>query len=223
VRLLFIGNSYTARHDLPKLIAEMAASATPPTRIESELIFAGGASLRRHWNAGRALAAIEAGGWDYVVLQEQSTLPIKNRARFHENVRLFDAAIRGVGATTALYLTWARAGSPMLQEAITQAVMDIANELHSLVIPVGIAWQSVLQDHPQIALHLPDGSHPTAAGAYLTACVFVATLLGISPMGLMTPPALKLDERTASALQRCAEAAVRHYRPGSERAGVRAT
>ncbi|HZP85353.1 MAG TPA: hypothetical protein VFB54_00935 [Burkholderiales bacterium] len=223
MRLLFIGNSYTARHDLPRLIAEMAASATPPCSIESELIFAGGASLRRHWNAGRALAAIERGGWDYVILQEQSTLPIKNRVRFHENVRLFDAAIRDAGAATALYLTWARAGSPMLQEAITRAVTDIADDLHALVIPAGVAWQAVLRDHPEIALHLPDGSHPTSAGAYLTACVFVATLLGVSPIGLAVPRALALEQATASVLQRCADAAVRHGGPGNERAGVRAT
>jgi hypothetical protein len=45
------------------------------------LISAGGASLRKHLNAGEALKAIQAGQYDCVVLQEQSTLPIKNAKR----------------------------------------------------------------------------------------------------------------------------------------------
>ena len=53
-----------------------------------------------HFNASLALKAIEAGGWDYVVLQEQSTLPVKNRERTHENIRLFDEAIRAAAART---------------------------------------------------------------------------------------------------------------------------
>src|SRR5262245_54085065 len=86
--VLFIGNSFTARNDLPGLIAGLAEARG--LRIEHRLISAGGASLRMHWNKGEALQAIRTGGYDYVVLQEQSTLPIKNAARMHENVRLFD-------------------------------------------------------------------------------------------------------------------------------------
>lgn len=32
-----------------------------------------------------------------VVHQEQNTLPVKNAKRMHENVRLFDGAIKGAG------------------------------------------------------------------------------------------------------------------------------
>ena len=65
-------------------------AATRGKNIEHRLISAGGASLRRHWNGGEAPKAIKDGHYDYVVLQEQSTLPIKNAKRMHENVRLFD-------------------------------------------------------------------------------------------------------------------------------------
>src|SRR5437868_11228809 len=96
--VLFVGNSFTARNDLPGLIANLAARKGNVLR--HELISAGGASLRTHWNAGKAQKSIESGSYDYVVLQEQSTLPIKNPHRMHENVRLFDEAIRAVGAKT---------------------------------------------------------------------------------------------------------------------------
>src|ERR1041385_7943569 len=106
MKALFIGNSFTAPNDLPGMIASMATAGGHT--LEHRLIWAGGASLRMHWNKGEAAAAIREGCWDYVVLQEQSTLPVKNAARMHENIRLFDEMIRASGAKTALYMTWAR-------------------------------------------------------------------------------------------------------------------
>jgi hypothetical protein len=91
LKALFIGNSFTARNDLPALIARLAEARGKG--LEHRLISAGGASLRTHWNAGKARQAIREGQYDCVVLQEQSTLPVKNATRMHENVRLFDEAI----------------------------------------------------------------------------------------------------------------------------------
>src|SRR6516164_2256036 len=109
-RLLFIGNSFTARNDLPGLLRQLAAARGHV--LEHRLISAGGASLRMHWNKGEAPRAIEEKKYDYVVLQEQSTLGFKNPARMHENVTLFDQAIKASGARTVLYMTWARKNTP---------------------------------------------------------------------------------------------------------------
>lgn len=180
--VLFIGNSFTARNDLPGLIAQLAAERG--CALTSRLISAGGASLRRHWNAGSARHAIAEGGFDHVVLQEQSTLPLKNPQRMHESVRLFDEVIRAAGATTVLYLTWARQHAPESQDAITRAYLDIGRELHATVVPVGVAWKQVLARPPAPILHDRDGSHPSPAGTYLAACVFVHVLFGVDPRGL---------------------------------------
>ena len=139
LKALFIGNSFTARNDLPGLVAQLAAARG--RRLEHRLISAGGASLRTHWNAGVALEAIRGGQYDHVVLQEQSTLPIKNARRMHENVRLFDEAIKAAGAQTTLYMTWARRNAPQSQQAITDAYAGIGRELAATVVPVGLAWQ----------------------------------------------------------------------------------
>jgi hypothetical protein len=108
-------------------------------------ISAGGASLRTHWNAGEALKAIQNGQYDYVVLQEQSTLPVKNAKRMHENIRLFDEAIKAAGAKTVLYMTWARRHAPETQHAITDAYTSIGRELGGTVVPVGVALQNLLR------------------------------------------------------------------------------
>jgi hypothetical protein len=179
---LFIGNSFTARNDLPGLIAQLAAARGKSLR--HRLISAGGASLRTHWNAGEARKAIAEGSYDVVVLQEQSTLPVKNAARMHENVRLFDEAIQAAGAKTVLYMTWARQHAPESQQAITEAYTRIGRELGATVVPVGAAWQSLLRKHDQPVLHDRDGSHPTLAGSYLAACVFLAVLFKENPVGI---------------------------------------
>src|SRR5262245_45500315 len=71
LKALFVGNSFTARNDLPGLVAQLAAARG--RRLEHRLISAGGASLRTHWNAGVALEVIQGGQYDHVILQEQST------------------------------------------------------------------------------------------------------------------------------------------------------
>lgn len=182
LKMLFIGNSFTARNDLPGLIAKLLAARGKP--LEHWLISAGGASLRTHWNAGHALKAIQSGRYDHVVLQEQSTLPVKNANRMHENIRLFDEAIKAAGARTVLYITWARQHEPESQEIITDAYTGIGRELGALLVPVGLAWQRFLGKYDRPVLHDKDKSHPTLAGSYLAACVFLAVLFGESPVGL---------------------------------------
>ena len=182
MQVLFIGNSFTARNDVPGLIARLAEARSK--RLEHRLISAGGASLRMHWNRGDAQKEIERTRYDWVVLQEQSTLPVKNAARMKENVRLFDEAIRASGARMALYLTWARTSAPASQAAITDAYTSIGDELGATVVPAGVAWEKVLAMPKHPVLHDKDGSHPTLAGSYLAACVFLAVLFGENPVGI---------------------------------------
>ncbi len=184
LKLLFIGNSFTQRNNVPKLLAELAAARG--IQVDHELISAGGASLRRHWNGGRAIAAIETGAFDYVVLQEQSTLPVKNAARMADNVRLFAELIKQHGAKPVLYMTWARKNAPDAPQAITTAYESIGQEVGAIVVPVGRVWQAYLAKHDEPELYDRDGSHPTLAGSYLAACVFLARLLGATPVGIQS-------------------------------------
>ena len=201
MKILFIGNSFTARNNVPGLIANMAAARGHT--LEHRLISAGGASLRMHWHKGDAPKAIEQKRWDYVVLQEQSTLPVKNAQRTKENIRLFDEAIKASGAKMALYLTWARQKVPETQKALTDCYTSIGEELGATIIPAGVAWERLLRkkDHP--VLHDKDGSHPTLAGSYLAACVFFAVLFDESPVGIpfpskaLTPADVELLQKTA--------------------------
>lgn len=201
IRMLFIGNSFTARNDLPGMIAGMAAAKG--IVIEHDLISAGGASLRMHWNKGEAIQAIRVGKYDYVVLQEQSTLPVKNAVRMRENILLFDEEILKTGARTVLYMTWARSDAPETQEVISRAYTDIGREIGATIVPAGIAWQKFLKTHSHPQLHDRDRSHPTLAGSYLAACVFYAALFGKDARKI-TIHIEGLDEKDAALLRAAA-------------------
>jgi hypothetical protein len=204
--ILFIGNSFTARNNVPQLLTDLAAARGHPMRFD--LISAGGASLRMHWNKGQALEAIRHNRYQWVVLQEQSTLPVKNATRMHENITLFHEPIVQSGAKMALYLTWARRNAPQSQQAITTAYESIGQTLAATVVPAGVAWQRFLVKHDSPVLHDKDMSHPTLAGSYLAACVFLATLFDENPKGIATElPGISATERVA--LQREAWAAAR--------------
>ena len=204
-RILFVGNSFVSRNDLPRLVADLAGSAG--RAVETAAIVAGGASLRRHVNAGAVSQALGGSRWDFVVLQEQSTLPIKNRKRYHENVRELDPQIRAAGAATVLYMTWARRAAPQSQGQITEAVRAIGEEIGARVAPVGVAWEAVAATHPQIDLFVADGSHPTAAGSFLAACVLCATILDDVEHPLTAPASLKVDATSAAVLMAAARQA----------------
>lgn len=194
LRVLFIGNSYTYYNNLPRMLAGLAASAKPTRVLETEMVAVGGATLKRLWDIGQAQQALARGKWDYVVLQEQSTLgmskfvdgipQINDPAEFHAAARIYDSEIKRLGAKTLFYMTWARQNNPASQIQLAEAYTKIGMELNAPVAPVGLAWQAALKARPDLALHVEDKSHPNPAGSYLAACVFYAVLYGQSPEGL---------------------------------------
>lgn len=208
-RVLFVGNSFTARNDLPALLAQLV-SAGGKGVLEYELISAGGASLRMHLNRGEAAERLQRESWDYVALQEQSTLPIKNAQRMGENIRDFDALIKEAGARTVLYMTWARQDAPQTQQALSDAYIRIGRELQALVVPAGLAWQQCLQARPEIVLHDKDKSHPTLEGSYLAACAFYASLFA-GRAKKMPGAAIELAAGTKNALQEIAQQTVKAF------------
>jgi hypothetical protein len=184
IRVLFIGNSYTYVNDLPWLTQELAESAKETRTLETEMVVVGGATLKSHWKRGKALRLLRAKRWDYVVLQEQSTLPITNPKEMYKYASLFDAEIKQVNSQTVFYLTWANQNQPETQQILTDSYMTIAKELKAKVAPVGIAWQKVQEANPKLNLYSPDQSHPSPIGSYVAACVFYTEILQNSPVGL---------------------------------------
>lgn len=183
-RVLFIGNSYTYENDLPGMVARAAASTTRPVRLQVESVTTGGKNLRWHWEQGDALARIEAGHFDHVVIQGHSLEPILERDDFRRYASRFARAARAQGARPVLYMTWARAEGDALytvpdvgrnpaqmQARVAEGYASVARATGAELAPVGLAWYRARRALPWLSLHAADGSHPSRSGSYLAACV----------------------------------------------------
>jgi hypothetical protein len=191
-RVLFIGNSYTYFHNLPEMFAKLAAAGGE--RVEVRMVAPGGWRLKDHWEKGDARKALRDGEWDYVVLQDQSTLGVTcfvdgqprvtSDEVFRPAAEQWAAEIAKMGATPVFYLTWARKATPEDQKILSGAYLRAAHATGARVAPVGIAWAEVRSLEPSLELYIDDGSHPSAAGSYLAACALYGTLFEKSPEGL---------------------------------------
>ncbi len=189
IRVLFIGNSYTAplKSALPALLKQ-----SPNSAAELQFITRGGFTLQKHLDSEATRDAIRTGNWNYVVLQEQSQTPAlggAHTASFQKSTAELCELISDADATPVLYLTWGRKDGDKrnpellpdyatMQSKLTEAYTTAAEENDALLAPIGNVWSKVREQDPALgeALYRPDGSHPSAKGTFLVACVFLHTL-----------------------------------------------
>jgi len=209
-KVLFIGNSHTYLHQMPRMIVKLAAAEHRGFSLVVDQCTGNGVSLEWHWHNRRTREMIAGNTWDYVVLQDRSGGPLEDRASFDRHARLLDGEIKKQGAGTLFYLTWANRSRPDTQAVLTEAYMAAARRLGAGLAPVGVAWQNVLEKKPDFDLYHKDGRHAGPAGAYLAACVFYAVLFNTSPAGLPATFTIRgklrvdLDDAHALLLQRIA-------------------
>jgi hypothetical protein len=184
LKVLFIGNSRTRYFDIPNQIKQLASLET--RKLEVRTVAFDGWTLESHWNSpnSAALQAIREGGWDDVVLQELSSRPVLENAKFVTSVKNFNAEIKKIGARTVLYENWWRKDLTYTQAQLTSTYKTLADEIGAAISPVGSAWLESLSTNPTSSLFDPDGNHATALGAYLTACEFYAFFYEKTPKGL---------------------------------------
>ncbi len=189
-RILFIGNSYTQRNQLPLMLQNLVHSVG--VHIECHSYASGGQTLVGHAQDKNLISIIKEQHWHIVVLQEQSIIPAleSERLGMYQAVRYLDWYIKQQNAKTLLFLTWGREHGLVdfgfedyqsMQEHLEIGYRTIGNEVGAFIVPVGQAWRQVVESGIAINLWAPDGSHPSLAGSYLAACVFHSALLGISP------------------------------------------
>ena len=210
MHVLFIGNSHVYMHFMPLMLEELAKASGRGVTLAAEQCTGEGVSLKWHWNNPATRDMLTSASWDFVVLQDRAGGPLEERKSFETHARLLNQEIISQGAQTVLYMTWALKSEPENQPELAEAYGHMANELGTKLAPVGLAWQKAQQSNPDLDLFHPDGRHANPIGAYLTACIFYAVLLGKSPEGLPGRLFIKgkdrvdLDEDQARLLQKIA-------------------
>lgn len=192
LRILFVGNSFTNYNGgINKQLECMAAST------ETAMVAVGGFNLQNHWNSVDTLKRIRSGKWDYVILQEQSQLPIFNQDMFFQYVKLLDQEIKKTGAKTILLMTWERPDSVpygVTTKNLAKAYGEVGRQTGATIAPAGTAFSLSLKTRPDIELYSHDG-HPTPQGSYLAACVLYGAILRHNPVEISYTGGIKPEVR----------------------------
>ena len=187
-RVLFIGNSYVYVNDIPAIVQVLADSAGGD-RLAVETVAGPDMALVDHWLMGSARSEIAKGGWAWVVLQQGPSSVDVNRDTLRLLTKLFAGDIAAVKARPALFSAWPTASRLQDFDRAIESYTLAAVDVNGLLLPVAAAWQAAWKRDASISLYA-DGLHASTAGAYLSALVVYATLLGKSPVGL--PATLRL-------------------------------
>jgi PKD repeat protein len=199
MRVLFLGNSYTAVNDLPGMLADVAVSAGDTVIFDSNT--PGGFTLQGHSTDAGSLGKIAAGNWDYVVLQEQSQLPSFPPSQVQTQVFPYAKALDSLihlsnpCAETVFYMTWGRKNGDAsncsswppvctyqgMDSLLRLRYMTMADDNDALVSPAGAVWRYIRSKYPTIELYETDESHPSYAGTYAIACTFYTILFEKDP------------------------------------------
>jgi PKD repeat protein len=214
--VLFVGNSYVSTNDLPTVFKNLTQSKGDIATVDSKTN--GGFTFQSHVNDLVTFQKIHSKPWDFVVLQGQSQEPSfpysqVNNSTLPYAVRLADSVYANAPCTQVQYfMTWGRqVGDPQwdsintfnkMNKRLRDAYLRIADSSHASVSPSGPAWKYVIDNHPTINLFSGDGSHPSFAGTYLSACVFYSSIYQKSPVGPSYTGSL--DAATALILQEAA-------------------
>lgn len=195
-RVLFLGNSYTAVNDLPKIVAALAANTGDVMVYDSHLT--GGYTLEDHAASLVTQNKILSANWDYIILQEQSQRPtFINPGRFMDGFNSLKNFIKQNKpcAQITSFMTWGYKNGDAqncpinpnvctytgMQTLLTERYMNMSQLFESEVTPVGVVWKYIKENYPAINLYQPDGSHPSIAGSYLAACCFYTSLFRKNP------------------------------------------
>jgi len=228
IRILFIGNSFTAGGDIPnrvRSLAESAGWAAPDVSRSAP----GGSTLERHRVLNETLALVRQGDWDIVVLQEYSTRPTDNvgpAEQFKADATWFYDEIKtySPSALIVLYETWARAPTHSIYPGTFQDPAEMQAQLRYhyndaannyiptnatftpsdeiWVAPVGDAWEAHLDGPDPLRMHGNDDYHAGTNGQYLNAAVLYVTIFGCPVTDLSN---LDLSENNAARLQSVAD------------------
>lgn len=196
-KILFIGNSYTYRNDMPTIFKEIAISKGKKVFVEACTL--GKATLYIHSNRFAVRNAINSQDWDYVIVQGSSRDFINDDSLIKRKTlpaleKLIQAVQKNNPNTKMLfYMTWGYKNGYKPQEEVNtfekmaDKIRDQYLELYKAynigVVPVGMAWKDSRRKRSEVKLYVKDGAHPSLKGSYLAACCFYAAIYNDSPIG----------------------------------------
>lgn len=177
MKVLFVGNSHTFFNDMPELFARFVEKTTGE-KPEVVMLAYGGRDYKWHRKEYFALRFnLMYGNYDYCILQ-QAAHPYPPKEETLEYGGMLIELCKKYGVKPVVYMTWAEKRFPENQQKMIDTCNKLAQEHDALLAPVGMVWQKVQQNHPEIELYFKDGEHAGPYGDFLIVCVFCKLLTG---------------------------------------------
>ena len=220
-RVLCLGNSFTYFHGSPVMLKELAWKEGHYLDISASL--KGGWTMAKHFELPMTKEIVAEGGYDYVLLQDQSQAPAKVGKDKKEHAQLVKdmAAMADVVREASpkckpmVECTWAYPGKEnggfesyeAFYAYAKKGAKVMANAVgKSKISPIADAFDIVLKERPDINLYHTDNYHQSKEGSYLKSCVNYLMLFG-EPFG-DKPADCLLDKEVAAYLRGVAERVV---------------
>lgn len=194
LRILWIGNSFTFVNDLPSMLQKIASSQK--VNVSCTRFLKSGERLKGHLTNPQLINALKKGGWDYIIVQEQSSITAVSTASVQKNVYPYAHTINSLAiagspnAHVIFYMTWGHKYGNIrqiedyplddnyigMQERVKTSYIEMTHDNNAWCAPVGMAWKTVRSEKPALRLYKQDCYHPSVAGSYLSANVIFTTI-----------------------------------------------
>lgn len=194
-KVLIIGNSFHYYFNPMFMLREIAWSQGVDLKVTAHV--KGSQSFEKHLQLSNTIEAIQKGGYDYAIIQDQSKNPARladdpdGYAKVRENCVALADMIRQYSPScdVILDLTWAYPNSDNsyggygsfenFDQLLYDGVMEMALAADCRIAPVGMAFAQSRAEHSGWSLYFSgDGLHPTRTSAFLEACVEYVTMFG---------------------------------------------
>lgn len=230
IKVLFIGNSYTYYNWSSYMLKEIAWKEG--LEVEVALSAHSGFTIERHLDHAVTTSFVNAGGYDYAIVQEYNDRMAvvgadlakgslgSDALKYVTNMKTMISNIKAKSPSVVplIEISWGTkngVGSLIktnwtdyvtMQGYVTEGTKHVATQASVDCTLLGEAWKKVRSERPSLEMYHTDLHHPSYAGSYLKACVNYLTLSG-KKFG-SDPCDCLLDAETAAYLRGVAESVV---------------
>jgi hypothetical protein len=183
LKVLFIGNSLTYENNLPRTVAQLAASAGLAQCYCYQIAYPNFA-LEDHYDFREAVTALEDESWDFVVMQQGPSALPSSREYLIQWAEVFGDLIADNGAQAVMYGVWPEYERSFDFPNVTESYRQAAASIGGLLAPAGDAWQIAWAADSTLPLYASDAFHPSPMGTYLAALTVFQRIYNHTPVGV---------------------------------------
>lgn len=179
MKVLFLGNSHTYYNDLPVLFKKICRECAKD--VEVGMIASPGVTYGWHLEQYTDLRfALVHGGYDYIVIQQAAHEPCPSKEETIRDAGRIIEMAQKQGVKVIQTLPWARIDNPGEFEKMKDIYYTLCEKYNIKLNAVGLVFEYITKNHPDIRLHWYDGAHAGPYGSYANALCTYKTIFGDS-------------------------------------------